>query len=167
MTTLTRALRVGTLALVIAGFGSVTRAEAQSWVLHANDGFQCGTGVFSGSGDYFLGCAYVYSSYLDSYTETLTFQYFGSGPHYEIWNSSYDGAWGSGHQNQYAVNEVTGFAVMQGDGNFVFYDDDPLSYDMWSTSTCCIAGGGTYLNVQDDANFVVYDESDTPLWSIN
>jgi hypothetical protein len=54
-------------------------------------------------------------------------------------------------------------AVMQSDGNFVVFDQSYSSI-AWDSRT----GGNedAWLNLQDDANLVVYSSTNVPLWSI-
>ena len=53
-------------------------------------------------------------------------------------------------------------AVMQGDGNFVLYDDH--SQPLWASGTD--GHGGAFLALQDDGNMVVY-AGGQPLWASN
>jgi len=57
--------------------------------------------------------------------------------------------------------DYLGFAVMQGDGNFVVYDGDWQPY--WATGTD--GHPGAYLSVQNDGNMVIYDVDGTALWA--
>jgi hypothetical protein len=87
---------------------------------------------------------------------------------YNDWAASNDGAFSSGgglHQNQWNAASSTGTAVMQTDGNFVFYTNSSLSTAAWSTST--YGNSGAFLNLQDDGNLVVYNSSNVPIWAIH
>jgi hypothetical protein len=54
-----------------------------------------------------------------------------------------------------------GYAIMQGDGNFVVYDSEGVP--VFNTGTFV---PGSFLAVQNDGNLVVYAPDWTPLWSI-
>jgi len=60
-------------------------------------------------------------------------------------------------------NVGTSHAVMQTDGNFVFYNHD-YTQVLWHTHT--YYHPGAYLNMQNDGNLVVYDFGNAPLWSL-
>lgn len=63
--------------------------------------------------------------------------------------------WSSG-----TVGAAAQRAVMQGDGNFVVYDQN--NQPLWSTGTS--NKPGSFLEVQNDGNVVIY-EPRTPVWS--
>jgi hypothetical protein len=56
-----------------------------------------------------------------------------------------------------------GFAIMQGDGNFVTYSPDGTAY--WATGTD--GHPGASLVIQDDGNLVIYDAADRAIWATN
>lgn len=58
--------------------------------------------------------------------------------------------------------KTNGVCVMQGDGNFVIYDQD--SNPVWSSNTW---HPGSRLVVQNDGNVVIYRPDGTPAWTTN
>jgi hypothetical protein len=54
-------------------------------------------------------------------------------------------------------------AIMQGDGNFVCYDNS--GHPFWATDTW--GHPGAYIVLQDDGDLVVYGPNNTPLWASN
>jgi hypothetical protein len=54
-------------------------------------------------------------------------------------------------------------AIMQGDGNFVLYDNTGKAY--WATGTW--TAPGSYVILQDDGNFVLYGPNGGALWASN
>ena len=54
-------------------------------------------------------------------------------------------------------------AIMQGDGNFVCYDNSGHAF--WATGTS--GQPAAYIFLQDDSNLVVYGSNNTPLWASN
>jgi hypothetical protein len=52
--------------------------------------------------------------------------------------------------------------IMQGDGNFVLYDENGRA--RWATNT---VGRGAYATFQTDGNLVVYDAAGRPVWASN
>jgi hypothetical protein len=62
-----------------------------------------------------------------------------------------------------ALGRSGGFAVMQGDGNFVAYSPEGTPY--WATGTD--GHPGAWVVVQDDGNLVVYDAANRALWASN
>jgi hypothetical protein len=64
------------------------------------------------------------------------------------------------HEQSFPSNNSRAF--MQFDGNFVLYNNRDPVYPAWATNT--EGNSGAYLNVQNDANVVVYSSSNVPLW---
>jgi len=62
-----------------------------------------------------------------------------------------------------SLGHAGGFAIMQGDGNFVTYSPEGTPY--WATNTAGHAGAS--LVIQDDGNLVVYDAANRALWASN
>lgn len=62
-----------------------------------------------------------------------------------------------------ALGRSGGYAIMQGDGNFVTYSAEGAPY--WATGTD--GHPGASLVVQDDGNLVVYDTGNRALWASN
>jgi len=111
-------------------------------VLHAN-----------GSGSYlFFNTNWLSNTFLD-----LAYGIVG-------WDSNYDYGGGYGSHQAQSVFDDGQFAVMQGDGNFVLYDNDVVLTMEWATNT--EGNSGAFISMQDDGNLVVYSSGNSPLWSI-
>lgn len=109
------------------------------------------------------GCAY-YLSYYYYYLDYLTLYYHNSNPYwFAVIDGAYSGHGYGQHRNQWANAGPTGYAVMQGDGNFVLYKAS-TGAAVWETNTDGHAGA--FLNAQSDGNLVVYSASNSPLWSL-
>jgi hypothetical protein len=163
MRTLTNRLVITLAAFAVFSLSKPTPTFAQSYLFHADDYIESGTWVYSGNGDYALIFSYGWNPNLSAYSELLVYLFTGVGQSYGVWNSRDDGSRGGIHADQWGVvDQDEGFAVMQGDGNFVLYDGPAA----WATNTW-YPGGTAYLNLQDDGNMVVYDAYDNVLWSLN
>jgi hypothetical protein len=95
--------------------------------------------------------------------------YIGPGSPSYPWctrSDAVDGADGYGyHSNQWTLVNRTGRLLMQLDGNLVLYRSaDHGGAAGWASATD--GNSGAYLNVQDDANMVIYSPNDVPLWSV-
>lgn len=150
---------LGTLALLLA-LTLVGATPARADALYANDELACGNSLYSGNGYYRLYCGSG-----GTYGTFLALVYQGPGSPYTVWLSPQDGS-SSGlgtHTNQWGWVANNARAIMQGDGNFVLYNNT-ITTAVWATGT-----DGNYdawLNVQDDGNLVVYTSSNVPIWSV-
>lgn len=52
-------------------------------------------------------------------------------------------------------------ALLQGDGNFVAYDENGLVYDASHTE----GNPGAFLNIQSDGNIVIYTSGNVAIWT--
>jgi hypothetical protein len=123
------------------------------------------TGVVNHADTVRSGCNCVELRFYPDYT-FLQLWWTGPGETYLIWSSIFDEEWqgrGRGTHSNHAAVPGTAEAVMQGDGNFVIYDQNSMA-PLWSTGTA--GNSGAYLNVQSDMNMVVYTASGAPLWSL-
>jgi hypothetical protein len=115
-------------------------------------------------GDYFLACEIMNSRL--GFTYQLFTGYVDLWPDDYFWNSFQDEYWQWGwsiHNGQWRTVGSDGWAVMQGDGNFVLYDN-PYGGAAWETNTDGYPGA--YLNLQGDMNLVIYSSYNVPLWSL-
>jgi hypothetical protein len=71
-------------------------------------------------------------------------------------NDNSQALWSSGTSGKPVAH-----AIMQGDGNFVLYDNNGVAY--WSTGTW--GNPGAFLILQDDGNLVVYGQNGQALWA--
>ena len=126
-----------------------------------------GYAIHSPNGQHHLGCRGQVNQGYINFTFVIK-KWHGSSVDQALvqdWSSGYDGSsvgLGS-HQNQWTWASADAYALMQGDGNFVFNYYGPGSAAAWSSST--YGNPGAYLNLQDDGNLVIYTPSDTPIWS--
>ncbi|KAJ3499586.1 hypothetical protein NLG97_g201 [Lecanicillium saksenae] len=67
--------------------------------------------------------------------------------------------WTSQTAGRYAVQDV----IMQGDGNFVMYDNS--GHPIWSSGSATQDAISPYIQIQDDGNLVVY--AIHSLWATN
>lgn len=151
------------LAAVLA-VGAVTPASAD--LLFANDELVCGDSLYSDNGNYRLHCQRIQYQ-PGQYSWVLFRSWEGPGPMVDLWTSWEDETYSpdgfGNHTDQTAVLADPGRAAMQGDGNFVLYNDS-LTSAKWATNTN--GNPGAYLNMQNDGNIVIYSASDSPLWSV-
>ena len=145
-----------TLMIIGVLAGAASTAVRADTTISANNSMTCGSPVYATV--YKLDCKVPGSTYVLWWNGVT----LGGSD----WDSSWDGSWtaGSGsHQNQWGTVGYNAVAVMQSDGNFVFYNNS-LTTAVWSTST--YNNAGSYLDLQDDGNLVVRNSSNSALWSL-
>jgi hypothetical protein len=141
-----KALATGLLAFAVSVIAPSTASADYNSFMFANDNLYCGDRVIAGGGSWELT--------LFCYGTPTGYLVQNPGPGNNCGNSNLGYCWGG-------YGAYSDHAVMQGDGNFVAYNG---STAIWSTGTH--GWYGSYLNVQDDSNIVVYTSWDYPLWSI-
>jgi hypothetical protein len=149
------------IVLFILGLLSVfagTSRSVNATILYGDDRMNCGTPIYANNGVYKLDCTQVGSTYTIYWTGVT---YAGN-----YWYATSDGSWPGGagyHQNQWGTVGSDCIAYMQTDGNFVLYNHD-LTSSAWSTST--YNHNGSFLDLQDDGNLVVYTSGSSAIWSL-
>jgi hypothetical protein len=121
------------VVLLITLATAVQRIDATTYTgaMFANDELTYGDIVVSTNGDYKIQCLYSFW-YGFGTTLWLNLRYVGPAEDpYNVWDTVNDGFYESvffdglgNHQDQYALVDSGGHAVMQGDGNCVLYNYD-------------------------------------------
>ncbi len=133
------------VSIVFAMLMAVSGGVANAQNMYSNDTISIGQTRYSSNGNYKIEWVCTF------YCGLVHFSWTGS--------SWYAGALILSTVAPYPYNP---YAVMQGDGNFVIYDQYSTVYGETNTD----GNSGAWLNIQDDGNVVVYSSSDVPLWAL-
>lgn len=94
----------------------------------------------------------------------LSLRWIGPGDEYLVWATNTDNNWPFGigtHIGQTSFPN-DGRAHLQYDGNFIVFNSGTTA--LWTSVTN--DNPDAYLVLDDDPNMTIYDQYDTPIWSI-
>ncbi|MFN7981113.1 MAG: hypothetical protein U0Q11_04595 [Vicinamibacterales bacterium] len=157
--------RVHITGLVLAVMLAISSASLRGTVLSGGDYFDYPDAVYSDNGSWvlaFSACTVFTCPGVINGPSAFLLMHSAGGNN---WNSFSDSAYSGGCAGYHTDQSFPAWparATMQTDGNFVLYNEGATEYPAWQTHTH--GNSGSYLNIQDDGNLVVYNSSWVPIW---